>query len=209
MNTMAAWMSPEEFGREQRRLQVLVAARYRSLSAADVEDVVAEALISSWRFSRRNGEAVSDSRRWLTKVALHTAAKYIERDKHGARMGSLEAAGPIDQTRAATLSGGRQPLAEDFTATQAAIRERFAARSGLVAGLRRIRPLDVELFLDRKVNDLSYAQIVERRGVSPRQLHRAIERVSKFLTHVSGLVEEHELDAVSYTHLTLPTIYSV
>ena len=193
MNTMAAWMSPEEFGREQSRLQAVVAARYRSLSAADVEDVVAEALISSWRFSRRNGDAVTDSRRWLAKVALHTAAKYIERDKH-ARMTSLEAAGPIDQTRAATLSGGRQPLAEDFTATQAAIRERFAARSGLVAGLRRIRPLDVELFLDRKVNDLSYAQIVERRGVSPRQLHRAIERVSKFLTRVSGLVEAHELD---------------
>lgn len=207
--TKADWMAPEEFRRERRRLHGLVAKRYSRLSNDDVEDIVAEALLASWRYTTRPDTRVENPRRWLNAVALHAAAEHIERDKH-ADVESFDVTGPIDHERTATISAGRQLIADDLTAAEIARKDRLAAARGLVAGLRRIRALDVEMFLDRTAGELSHAEIAARRGVSDVRVRKAIRRVSKFLAAASGLVQterldEHEAIALALHHAQVAT----
>jgi len=207
--TTGEWMSAEEFRGERRRLHGLVAKRYRQLSNDDVEDIVAEALLASWRYATRPSTQVENPRRWLNAIALHAAAEHIDRDKH-ADVETFDVTGPIDHDRIATLSAGRQLIADDLTAAEIARKDRLSAARGLVAGLRRIRTLDVEVFLDQTVGELSHAEIAARRGVSDVRVRKAVRRVSKFLAAASGLVQADRLDeqeamAIALDHARIAT----
>lgn len=192
MTVLTEWMSPEEFRAEQRRLEQLLTRHYgRRLAGADIEEIVADALLQCWRHDEHRDP---DARRvWVNQVAINAAKRRIVRDRHGDVDSLDDDQAPIDQESAITLSEGRQALLEDLTAVIDR-KERVRARAGLITGLARLRPLDVRIHLDATADDLSHDQIAARRGVSRRRTRKAVERVSKFLVGISGLVDDGRLD---------------
>ena len=46
-------------------------------------------------------------------------------------------------------------------------------------------------------------------GLSPTERQDLVEILTNLPSHMGFIIIEHDMDAVSYTHLTLPTIYSV